>query len=668
MLSSRFRLLVLAGLVPSLAFAQGSGPASQDDYALTGPGQAIAVDVLANDTGAATVTDVTEAANGVAVIDGARVIYTPEAGFAGVESLVYTAETAGGDELRAALVVSVAASGATRILPDGFVGDWDGIAPVALDPDDQPAGVLDLRALSLTNDERALRLRLVFDEVQYLQQDNSLVLYVDTDADATTGRPLAGMGADLTFTFGDRTGTVETGAGTTPIGHADIGITWAPTHAAREFEVELALDAEVGGQPVFPSDTLLIALAASGGERMPQAEAGVAYILDRTTTLPAYEAPSLARSPGTVRVLSYNVLRDNIFDGAPREAFLRIAQALQPDILAFQEIYDHSGAETAALVAEAISPGDGGTWYSGDAGSDNLIVSRWPVTLERDLGGNSAFVVETPADWDRDLLVINAHTPCCSNEDGRQRETDRFMQFVREVGEGSVPGVDPATPFLLVGDMNMVGTDRPLQTMLTGDIADNATYGPDFAPDLDGTDLTDALPFHLGVPASFTWYNTGSAFPPGRLDFIVYTDSALELDNAFVLHTPHLSDAALAAAGLFATDTPIASDHLPTVADLAPTRPTAGEPEASGAFAVHAPAPNPFRDRTDFRVDVARAGTVTIDLFDVLGRRVARPFRGRLAAGSHRVPFDASSLAPGTYLFRVTTDDGTAVGRMLRSR
>lgn len=558
-------------------------------------------------------------------------------------------------------------SNSARIVPDGLFEDWNGIEPAALDPADQPAGAVDLRALSLSHDERALRLRIAFDEVLNLQQDNDLVLYLDTDADASTGQPFAGMGADVTFAFGARSGTVVTEAGTVEIRQADVGIVWAPTHAAREFEVELSLDADVAGQPVFPGDTVLVALATPQSERLPQVEGGVTYVLG-PVALPPYEEPSLAQSPGTLRVLSYNVLRDNIFEGAPREAFVRIVQALQPDILAFQEIYVRSGAETAALVTEALPLGDGETWYSGDAGSDNLLVSRWPVTLERDLGGNSAFVVEMPADWDRDLLIVNAHTPCCTNEAGRQQETDLFMQFIREVGQGTIQGVDPMAPYLLVGDLNMVGTDRPLRTMLTGDIADNATYGPDFAPDLDGTDLTDALPLHLGVPASFTWYSPGSSFPPGRLDFIVYTDSALEIENAFVLHTPHLSDEALAAAGLLATDTPTASDHLPVIADIVRTRTTSTEAETPDQFGVRAPAPNPFVGQTSFQIDMARLGKVAVEVFDVLGRRVARPFAGRLAAGTHRLPFDGSTLAPGTYLFRVTTDDETATGRMARIR
>ncbi|MEL6616312.1 MAG: T9SS type A sorting domain-containing protein, partial [Bacteroidota bacterium] len=67
-------------------------------------------------------------------------------------------------------------------------------------------------------------------------------------------------------------------------------------------------------------------------------------------------------------------------------------------------------------------------------------------------------------------------------------------------------------------------------------------------------------------------------------------------------------------------------------------------------------------------VDVERPGEVTVEVFDALGRRVARPFAGRLSAGAHRIPFDGTSLVPGAYLVRVTTHTGVVVGRMIRSR
>ena len=60
-------------------------------------------------------------------------------------------------------------------------------------------------------------------------------------------------------------------------------------------------------------------------------------------------------------------------------------------------------------------------------------------------------------------------------------------------------------------------------------------------------------------------------FPPGRLDYIVYSDSTAEMRQSFVLDTAILSDAALDAAGLRRSDS-LASDHLPVVLDIVPRR------------------------------------------------------------------------------------------------
>ena len=49
----------------------------------------------------------------------------------------------------------------------------------------------------------------------------------------------------------------------------------------------------------------------------------------------------------------------------------------------------------------------------------------------------------------------------------------------------------PNSPVVYGGDLNMVGLDDPIYTLVSGDISDENTYGPDFNPDWDGTALTE---------------------------------------------------------------------------------------------------------------------------------------------------------------------------------
>ena len=88
------------------------------------------------------------------------------------------------------------------------------------------------------------------------------------------------------------------------------------------------------------------------------------------------------------------------------------------------------------------------------------------------------------------------------------------------------------------------------------------------------------------------------------------------------------------------------SDPLPaadfSTADLEPRlRLTVFNPEVTGAEpSVVGPAhlevaqnyPNPFAATTHFRVGLPAAETVVVEVFDLLGRRVTVPYRGRLEA------------------------------------
>jgi hypothetical protein len=82
-----------------------------------------------------------------------------------------------------------------------------------------------------------------------------------------------------------------------------------------------------------------------------------------------------------------------------------------------------------------------------------------------------------------------------------------------------------------------------------------------------------------------------------------------------------------------------------------------------GAHGLALAGPNPFRDRTSIRLELARAADVRVALFDVQGRQVASLARGRLAAGSHVLPVAVDGLAAGLYLVRCETE-----GRVLGMR
>ena len=86
--------------------------------------------------------------------------------------------------------------------------------------------------------------------------------------------------------------------------------------------------------------------------------------------------------------------------------------------------------------------------------------------------------------------------------------------------------------------------------------------------------------------------------------------------------------------------------------------------ETPESFELHSNYPNPFNPSTTIRFTVPEPATVHLAVYDLLGRRVALLVDGSLNAGAHEVPFDASGLPSGTYLYRLETSGGSFTKRM----
>ena len=75
--------------------------------------------------------------------------------------------------------------------------------------------------------------------------------------------------------------------------------------------------------------------------------------------------------------------------------------------------------------------------------------------------------------------------------------------------------------------------------------------------------------------------------------------------------------------------------------------------------------PNPFNPSTRITYRLPQAGKVRLDVFDLLGRRVAELVESVQAAGEHNVSVDGARWASGVYIYRLETEFGTLTNRML---
>lgn len=460
------------------------------------------------------------------------------------------------------------------IVVDGKGADWSSLDVRQADGGDGD-GRTDIERLWMAHTDQRLFLRVTVGQPINLQEDNDLTLYLDTDNDPTTGMQALGLGAEVQWTFGQRTGRIR---GQT-VGHADIGLTSLPTVWADTFEIALDRSAEFGGRPLFSGDSLRIGLS-SRGDRLPDQNGGLGYVLSNPEA--GADAPSIDGS-GTAdaRLLSYNVLQGSIFDAGVQPNYRRIFDAIDPDILALQEV-SASAAET-----EQVAEGDLGlpdAWAWAKAGNDLVLGSRYPIQNTHVIPGtentpSGAFLLDTQASPTGEVIVVNMHPPCCnfegdggepSSNEKRQLIVDGVVAFLREVKQGDGPfGVQSGTPIVVAGDMNFVGNSQQPLTLRTGEIQNTDRFGEPAAPDWDNSSLLDTNPRQTAAPLHTTWINPESSFPPGRLDYVYVTDSAVDVPHEFVLNTRQLSTAALNDTGLRRTDTGAASDHLPLVVDLA---------------------------------------------------------------------------------------------------
>ena len=72
--------------------------------------------------------------------------------------------------------------------------------------------------------------------------------------------------------------------------------------------------------------------------------------------------------------------------------------------------------------------------------------------------------------------------------------------------------------------------------------------------------------------------------------------------------------------------------------------------------------PNPAQSRARFDLQLSRGGVVTMTVYDVLGRQVARRRYGYFAAGEHTVSLRTAQWAAGTYLYRLVVDETVTSG------
>lgn len=439
---------------------------------------------------------------------------------------------------------------------------------------------------ALLADDRYIYFRVSVQDNQWTLQaaPETLAMLIDVDGSTATGHhgpfPADDLGVDVEIQFspigpdGRRQNGVAVFAlnargERTPISNEIADVSFLPTYASTWYEGRISrnITLPVGGAPAPLAAGRMSGMAVLLGDKgqidgWSDASSLMAPAASTVTALASRSAADLpARPVGAVRLVTWNVLKNGPMQNP--EPFARVIETLNPDVIMFQEWDDGDEAAVEGWFTAVVrTPG---AWKTVKGHAGVLLASRHPIApieLGRLETPNAEgrpsqirFVAATVNSPVGELAVASTHLKCCGSKDSP--EDRQRMDQARAINRAMMnASPTPAALRFIAGDMNLVGSRPPLDVLRSG-------------LDADGSDLSVADPFVLGDRTQYTWADRKTTFTPGRLDYVLYSDSTAQIYQSFVLDTRRLGEETLARAGLNRTDTDV-SDHKPIVFDVMP--------------------------------------------------------------------------------------------------
>ena len=452
-----------------------------------------------------------------------------------------------------------------QIAVDGMFADWDDVTTTVSESDNFPG--LDILSLAVSNDAENLYLKIEVDRFFDIQDEEAITIIIDADNNNNTGFPLNNLGAEITYYFGNKNAFINYPNGTFNGNQVDLRLINSPTVTSNIFEIAIKRSLETSFGTMTMGDLgnaiAISVINGSSGDAIPNQNGGMVYTMQ---DLPTFESSyDLEKSNDSYRrIMSWNVLNDGFQDPIRRVQLEAVIESMNPDIIAFQELYSTPLSEIGDFLNEKLPNADGTNWQYLGAGQDVAVFTREYMEAAENIDGNGIFLL-----YDKEnnpMIIYNVHLPCCANDESRQLEIDHILSVLRDKEPGFIYEDD--TPIIITGDFNTVGLAQNVISFLEGDIVNEDQFGMDFSPDWDGSNLEDANPYVTGFPANYTWRSKTSGYTPGKLDWMFYSGSVMINQNAFTLNTEFLTDADLSSLGLDRDATTVVSDHLPLIVDF----------------------------------------------------------------------------------------------------
>ncbi|NNG26068.1 MAG: hypothetical protein HKM87_00970, partial [Ignavibacteriaceae bacterium] len=323
------------------------------------------------------------------------------------------------------------------IFLDGETDDWNVPVPTYVDTEND-GNEFDFKYFSVTNDEQFLFIRLKLTPETKLIEDNFLTLYIDGDNNNSTGVSANGIGAELRWDFGTRTGQFYKN-GTTNISFPEIQYRSLPTVTDTTYEIAIGRDVLPNGtDPLFSSPSIAIFFKDNdtNGDWMPNSGVTFEYTFDNTPTPPFVTTEIYREDTSYLRIMNYNVLFDGLLEPGRADNFERILQAVQPDIICFNEFFNSSAVQVIDAINQMLPLPGGASWYGVMLDGGNVTISKYPfIQSWLVYSGHriTATLIDLPQYFEKDIMVINSHFKCCGgvqNDETRQLEADATINFI----------------------------------------------------------------------------------------------------------------------------------------------------------------------------------------------------------------------------------------------
>jgi photosystem II stability/assembly factor-like uncharacterized protein len=87
--------------------------------------------------------------------------------------------------------------------------------------------------------------------------------------------------------------------------------------------------------------------------------------------------------------------------------------------------------------------------------------------------------------------------------------------------------------------------------------------------------------------------------------------------------------------------------------------------EIPSAFRISQNYPNPFNARTTINFNLNQLSNLSVEIYDLRGRRLETLFDGTLPAGEHNLAWNAEDYSSGVYFYKIQSDDFSEARKMV---